>query len=430
MEYFLGILFIAIVIAMIYVGFVKLKKRSVANQHYEKYSVGENPKALTSYDIVTQSSNDIFISIEQLSLAMIPSNNQLVEITDKSVIARISETFPHVAETAAKTIKNNNLAKMDVYKVIIPSGKQLAKSKDMSEAVRAFYRNTKGVEGHANLIKIDPSKLSKSGMVANGIANVMNVGSLVVGQYYMAEIDSKLEVISQYISKVSDFQEREFKSRILSLIAHVRLISKFSSEIIENDELRKRKLQTLENLERDASQLLQQVNLSIEELIKRNQNLTYIEYQRIVDEFNVQVYYQQALISVMEEISKLVYFLGKREVSIDMSFSTFNLYLEQSNKVRKALLDWHNNHIETLSIDVSRNRIRKSGLEGVLAEVPAVMDKKWKYKELQAGLTQKISAQTISNKILYEKHNDIYNQDLQIVIKEGKYYYLKNIQNS
>lgn len=425
MEYIPGLVSIALVIALVYVSLIMFRKKKEIIFNQNSNSRNENFEITSRQDLVAQLSNDIIISLEQLSLATIPADNQLVEITDKSVIARITDTFPHVAEVAAKTIRNNDLSKMDVYKVIIPSGKELVKSKDMGGAVRAFFRGSKGIDGQANLVKIDLNTLSKSGDVANVVANVMNVGSLVVGQYYMAEIDAKLEVINQNIDKIADFQEREFKSRILTLITQVRTMSGFSKEIIENDELRKRKLHSLDNLEGEAIKLLQQVNLAIDELTKKNQTVDYKDYQRLVDEFSVQVHYQQALVSIMEEISKLIYFLGKGEVSPEMSYSTFNVYLEQSTRTRNGLLEWHNKHLDSLGIDMSQNRIRRRGLEGVMAEVPAVIDKKWKYKTLQDGLVLKISNQTLSNQLLLDKPKDIYDQDVQIVIKEGKYYYSK-----
>lgn len=430
MEFYL-ILFLLLIFCFFIYQFVTKLGNVKSNSQYNTINLG----GVTStdpdtQDLVVQSSNDIIIKLEQLSLATIPSDNQLVEISDKSVIARITDTFPHVAEVAAKTIRNNDLAKMDVYKVIIPSGKQLVKSKDMGGALRAFYRDAKGIEGQANLVKIDLNTLSKSGNVANVVANVMNVGSLVVGQYYMAEIDAKLEVINQNIDKIADFQEREFKSRILSLIAQVRTMSSFSKEIIENDELRKRKLQTLDNLEGEAIKLLQQVNLAIDELTKKNQTVDYKVYQKLVDEFSIQIHYQQALVSIMEEIAKLIYFLGKGEISPEMSYSTFNLYLEQSTRTRNGLLEWHNKQLDSLGIDMSQNRIRRRGIEGVMAEVPAVIDKKWKYKTLQSGLVKKISSQTMTNQLLLDKPKDIYDQEVQIVIKEGKYYYLHDTKSN
>ncbi len=49
----------------------------------------------------------------------------------------------------------------------------------------------------------------------------MNVASLVVGQYYMAEVDAKLEQLQAGVDKVIEFQETQFKSKILSLIPKV-----------------------------------------------------------------------------------------------------------------------------------------------------------------------------------------------------------------
>ena len=65
-----------------------------------------------------------------------------------------------------------------------------------------------------------------------------------------------------------------------------------------------------------------------------------------------------------------------------------------------------------------------------MAEVYAVIDKKWKYKTLQDGLVQKISSQTMTNQLLLDKPKDIYDQEVQIVIKEGKYYYLHDTKSN
>jgi hypothetical protein len=79
------------------------------------------------------------------------------------------------------------------------------------------------------------------------------------------------------INKISDFQDREFKSRIMSLIARTEKYSAFSSEIIENNELRLRTLGTLESLEGDATELLGQVNIEITDISKKNPRPSYQE---------------------------------------------------------------------------------------------------------------------------------------------------------
>lgn len=45
---------------------------------------------------------------------------------------------------------------------------------------------------------------------------------MVVGQYYMTQINAELGEISDGISKIYDFQDDEFRSRVFSLVAHVK----------------------------------------------------------------------------------------------------------------------------------------------------------------------------------------------------------------
>ncbi|SEW20519.1 topoisomerase IV [[Clostridium] fimetarium] len=372
----------------------------------------------------------IGISIERLPATTKIEEKSLFEITDHTVIARISEIIPAAAETVAKTLTNKALKNVELYKVVIPSGVTLAESKQMEGAVRGFYRGAKGIKGQANLVKVDPTKISKAATVANRFANIMNVGSLVVGQYYMSEINSKIENLSKSVNKISDFQEREFKSRILSLMALSGKISNFSSEILESDDLRNRKLHTIDDLEREGIQLLQQINLAFVEIIKKNQKTDYKEYQEKVDSFRLLLEYQQILMTVLEQISKLTYLLGKGENSNEMSYSIFNVYLEQSNQIRAALEEWHRKQVELHGINVNKNRRSKKGIEGFFASIPGFIDDNLNYKGLEDGLVQKIDAQTTQSKLMLNKSEEVYDKDVQIIIKDGKYYFLHEELNS
>ena len=49
-----------------------------------------------------------------------------------------------------------------------------------------------GIEKNAVLSPVDSSKIAQSGKVVVGVAKVMNITSLVVGQYYMSEVSSRL----------------------------------------------------------------------------------------------------------------------------------------------------------------------------------------------------------------------------------------------
>lgn len=332
-------------------------------------------KASEALELECVQGREVVIPIELLPETAEIDENSIFEITDRTVIARITATIPAAAETAAKTITNKGLKNLEVYRAVIPNGATLAESKEIEGAVRGFYRGARNIKGQANLVKVDLTKSTKAASLAKGAANIANVGSLVVGQYYMAEINSKLETMNDNMHKISDFQQREFKSRILSLISRVGEISQFSSEIMENDDQINIKLTSIENLKGSATELIGQVNLTITDISQKITNPNYGEYQEKVDEFNILVEYQNVLITVLEEISKLTYLLGKGGISSDMSFSLFNKYLEQSVQTRNSLEQWHDRQVKSLCIDLEKNRISKTGIAGFLGLYPVSLMK-------------------------------------------------------
>lgn len=420
MEYLITPLIIIVIGTAITVSFVlimKSKKKNPNNSLVMKQDLTTQNSAI----IAANNSSGITIPIDLLPATVEVNDNALSEITNKTVVARISQTFPAIAETASRTVANNALKNMEVYRAILPSGETLAKSKDFAGAMRGFSLGDKGISHHAEFMKVD---VSKSTALASGVANVMNVGSLVVGQYYMSEITSKLETMTKSIDKISDFQDREFKSRILSAITLVSEISQFSSEIMENDEQVKLKLASLDNLKSAVTELLGQVNITISEITNNNQSPSFKEYQKDVAEFRLLSEYQNALVSVLDEISKMTYLLGKGSVSIEMSRVTYNKYFELSVQTINKLEQWHNTQVAALRIDLDKHRKTKTGLEGFFSAIPGFVDDKFKYIELEQGMVETISTQSQSGLQTTKEPQAVYAEDVQIIIKGGKYYYL------
>ena len=136
---------------------------------------------------------------------MLPSLSEieeesLVEVTDSKVLARINQVIPGVANSA---IAASNIAHTGekLYKVIIPHGAKLTKSKDMAGAVRGFYRGAKKIRGQANLVEVS----QKGTVVANTASAAMNVASMVVGQYYMTKINDVVLCQDLEQIKMGDF---------------------------------------------------------------------------------------------------------------------------------------------------------------------------------------------------------------------------------
>lgn len=95
-----------------------------------------------------------------------------------------------------------------------------------------------------------------SNVAANVASSAMNVGSMIVGQYYMTQINNELESISSNISQIIDFQNNEYKSKVFALVSKVKNLSTFQAEILENEELRKPEILNVNHLEQQCTELL------------------------------------------------------------------------------------------------------------------------------------------------------------------------------
>lgn len=426
MDYLWIMIPIAVVVVLAIVLGVMLRNKTrnnVENVSSEKNSL---PSAAEATDIEQVQERGIIIPIELLPATTQFDEKSLFEITDSTVVARISELIPFTSQTGTRMLANdafNSLKGTELIKMDIPFSR-LTRSKDVVGAARGYVHGGKGVAAQANLTKVDMTKVTKATTVANGVANVMNVGSLIVGQYYMSEIGSKLETMTKSIDKLGDFQDREFKSRILSVITLVGEISQFSSEIMENDEQINLKLAALENLKATATELLGQVNITISDITQKTPNPDYKEYQSTVDDFQKLVGYQNALLTVLEEISKLTYLLGKGSISTERSYSSFNKYLELSVQTRTLLGQWHDRHVKALRIDLEKERITKTGFQAVVSAIPGLFDDKFKYNELSQSLVNEISTQAKNIPESPAEPKQVYDDDVEIIMKDGKYYYL------
>lgn len=142
------------------------------------------------------------ISVERLPANLEVKESSLHEIADQNLISRISTLSPAIVNTLGKTktVTSTVTSTMegDFFSVILKNGGDLAKVKgDTEDLRRGFTMGSKGIKEHAMLKKINP-KITRetnqtTAMATSATANIMNVASLIVGQYYMSQVNSKLE---------------------------------------------------------------------------------------------------------------------------------------------------------------------------------------------------------------------------------------------
>ena len=352
------------------------------------------------------------------------------EISDKIVINRLNKLVPQIVngykQFADKKVVEHikEIENTKLYQIIIPEGAKLYKSKDLAGAFRGGYSVNGQLAGQANLVPVTIGNARDLSSMADTTATVMNVASLVVGQYYMSEINDKMERMLGNLDKIADFQQMEFKARILALISKVEKISQFNAKIIENEEIRKRTLDNLSRHEDEATELLQQVNLSIEHLVSKNTSNDFEQYKENTYEFDKLITYQQYLLSILEEIGRLVYLLNMGMTSSEYCYSSFNNYIKQSTGARNQLVNWHKNKIKQFEIDLKKKRYAKQGYEAFFVPLTTWINNDWKYNELSKSVVTKIEKQSSNSLNFKNLTNDLLNKETKIISKNGKYYYL------
>ena len=306
-----------------------------------------------------------------------------------------------------------------IYQVIIPSGVKLDKSREMANAFRGSYRGAKSpIQGNANLNPVNDLFVTSQ---AASIVNVaMNVGSMVVGQYYMFEINSKLENIDKSINKILDFQDSEYKSKIMSLNSNIKELTKFQSEVLGNNELRKVKINKLESLEETSIQLLGQANIQLDHF-KNADN--FKQYQQEIKDADKWHKYQLLLLEILYQIDNLKYVLNLGRVSNEQCFNQYYTYYQMCEEVIGKLNKWHEDAIKKFEIDLDERRRKRQGVEKIIFKLPSLVKEDWGYKKVDKKTVKMISNQSTAIKLTPE-YNDLFNEEVVLVHKDGKVYYL------
>lgn len=369
-------------------------------------------------------SNDLVIQMEMLPSEYKIDERQLVEITDSKVLAHVNNLVPGLAQVgnAANNVAQAVQANSEtLYRAILPAGAKLADSKAIEGAVRGFYNGTEGIKGHANWVAVETQNATTA--VANTAAAAMGVASMVVGQYYMTQINAELGEINDGISKISDFQDNEYRSRVFSLIAHVKKISDFQVEILTNDELRLSKITQLDGLEEECTQLLGHANLTIADYAKKS-DYEFNDYEKGLKKAHDWYLYQQSLLDILYKISDLRYALHLGNVSREQCSALLPIYSNQVAETQDRLTAWHKKNKENLDIDIDGMRRRRDGFDKMIHFIPGLIKDEHNFRELEENTVNMIRNQVSGNSREYQNQSELYQEDVQLISKNGKIYYL------
>lgn len=419
----IGICIVLIIAIYIFIVFKK-NRLSIENFNIEKRK--------DTRHLRKKLSNDLVIKIETLPIEAIKDENDLIEITDNKVLARVNNLIPGLIQTgntannlilAAQATKNEVL-----YRAIIPAGTKLSNSNTMNGAVRGFINGSKGIQEHANFVAVEVNN-GAIPITPNSLVAAMSVASIIVGQYYMTQINSELKIISNGISQIQNFQNNEYRSRVLSLVTHVKKIVDFQTEILENDELRLSKILQLDSLEEECTQLLGQANLTLIDFTKQSE-LKYKEYENILGSVQEWFMYQKSLLDILCKISDLRYTLYLGVVSREQCIAILPIYSKYVSDTQKRLTTWHKGVANQLGIDIEKGHRKRSGINGTFHSIIGFIanDDSYNFKSMEKKTIDMIKEQELGHNKNYPiDTSELYNEDVQLIAKNKKIYYLPNI---
>ena len=365
------------------------------------------------------SNNRIVVKVEELPLETIENCKSMFEITDNKILGHIDNLVPGLIQVGTATNNAIQANSSVVYQAIIPAGATLTKSNSMNNAVRGMYHGTNGIKGHANFVEVNQTGKAVSNTLSTGIS----VTSMIVGQYYMTQINSELTKINEEISKISTFQDNEYKSKILALVIQIKRISTFQTEIMENQQLRDFDIDKLNHLEQNCIELLGQANLTIMEFTKKD-DLDYKKYNNQLTEIHNWYIYQKTLLEMLYKITDLKNILYVGAISKEQLNIIPTTYTKQVMEVHDLLTKWHERITKKLGIDTETARRKRMGFDGVIHWIPGLFKDDFNFCAISERTKTMIKEQTSNYNVTSQDKDNIFDKDAKIISKDGKLYYL------
>lgn len=365
------------------------------------------------------SNNRMVVKVEELPLETIENCKSMFEITDNKILGHIDNLVPGLIQVGTATNNAIQANSSVVYQAIIPAGATLTKSNSMNNAVRGMYHGTNGIKGHANFVEVNQTGKAVSNTLSTGIS----VTSMIVGQYYMTQINSELTKINEEISKISTFQDNEYKSKILALVIQIKRISTFQTEIMENQQLRYFDIDKLNHLEQNCIELLGQANLTIMEFTKKD-DLDYKKYNNQLTEIHNWYIYQKTLLEMLYKITDLKNILYVGAISKEQLNIIPTTYTKQVMEVHDLLTKWHERITKKLGIDTETARRKRMGFDGVIHWIPGLFKDDFNFCAISERTKTMIKEQTSNYNVTSQDKDNLFDKDAKIISKDGKLYYL------
>ena len=263
--------------------------------------------------------------------------------------------------------------------------------------------------------------LAKESLVNAGF----NAASLVVGQYYMSEINDKMEKIQQDVHDISSYLDSEYQGKLDHIISKIKEIMDNKNEILNNDFSRDKRYDEISREEENCTILLGQANSKICDYVKDN-SLDYKKYENNTKEINKWYMRQQVLLQLLLEIGNLRYVLAYGNETSISAHTQYNNYLLQTNNTNEKLISWHKYYSDKFGIDKVEHK-RKANFYKVKKNTIGKIKEDWAYNKLDESIENMINIQS-SKKCMQPYIEKKQDENIKILKCGDNYYNLPEIK--
>lgn len=407
MEILIGIIFV-ILIFIVIVFRTNRNKKSEMLENELNLSINHNENSFPDIQIIE-------------NLALVPlEENKIVDLEIKNAISMI-DNYASKSIIASHNIKNaSELLKND--KAFFSAAKEGTENMLKVKGTNEHY----GIQMAGNKFDKQTKFLSEEELMKfygkDALVNAgFNVASMVVGQYYMSEINHKLDMLQDDIQEISDFLDSEYKGKLAQIISKMQEIIENKVEILKNSYSRDKRFDEILRAESECGKLLAQANTSISQSIMKEEN-EYREYEKKAKEINKWFIRQQILQQLLLEIGNLRYVLAYGNETSKLSHTQYNNYLKQTNRVNAELENWHNINCEKFGIEKEEQK-RKAKFFEIRKNTIGRIKEEWAYHKLEDNVVDIINSQT-NRKELTPYNEDKQNEKIKIQKYKGEYYNL------
>ena len=256
----------------------------------------------------------------------------------------------------------------------------------------------------------------------NALVNAgFNAASMIVGQYYMCEINGKLDNIQDNLQRISGYLDKEYQGRLGQIISKMKEITDNIVGILNDDSLRAENRAEIIKLEDECGKLLGQANGFIKDYTA-NDITDYKKYENNIKQIHIWFTRQQILQKLLLELGNLRYILANGKEPSIHSHTQYNNYLMQTNSVNEKLKELHNKYCEKLGISIEEHK-RKAKYYTLRKNTIGKINGEWAYNKLDENVEKIISNQINAKK--FEPYlNNKQNETIKILKYKGEYYNL------